>query len=70
MGGQSSDGGSTMPRAKIDVHASVELAAWASALHVTEQELTDAVAKVGDGAREVITYLMITHDDDGRPNST
>ncbi len=53
-----SGGRTEAPRAKINTQASVELTAWANALHVTEQELADAVEKLGDDAREVITYFL------------
>jgi hypothetical protein len=56
--GTTNDGQTALPRAKIDMQASVELTAWANALHVTEQELVAVVAKVGNDAREVITYLL------------
>jgi hypothetical protein len=46
------------PRTKIDRHAVADFSAWAHALHVTEQELADAVHKVGDDARDVIIYLL------------
>ena len=40
------------------MHAVADFSAWAHALHVTEQELTDAVHEVGDNARDVIIYLL------------
>jgi len=46
------------PRTKIDRHAVAEFSAWAHALHVTEQELADALDKVGDDARDVIVHLL------------
>jgi hypothetical protein len=58
MGGTLGDGKAALPRATIDMDARADVAAWANALHVTEQELADAVAKVGNHAREVITYLL------------
>jgi len=57
-----------VPRTKIDRHAVADFAAWAHALHVTEQELTDAVHKVGDDARDVIAYLLTRTT--SRPHST
>jgi len=56
--GNTSSGRTGAPRAKINTHASGELTAWANALHVSEQELADAVEKLGDDAREVITYFL------------
>lgn len=56
--GTTSDGRTARRRAKINNEASMELTAWANALHVTEQELTDALAKVGNDARAVITYVL------------
>ncbi|NWG72852.1 MAG: DUF3606 domain-containing protein [Parvularculaceae bacterium] len=67
MSGTGSDGNGTLPRATIDMDARGEVAAWASALHVTEQELKDAVAKVGNRAREVITYLLKRAQPPARP---
>ena len=58
MGGMTSDRRAAMLRTRINMQASMELTAWANALHVTEQELTDAVATVGNDAREVITYIL------------
>jgi Protein of unknown function (DUF3606) len=58
MDGNTRDVRTGVPRAKIDMQASVELTAWANALHVTEAELTDVVARVGNDAREVITYVL------------
>jgi hypothetical protein len=58
MGRNKNEGTPQKARAKINTQASVELAAWANALHVTEQELTDVVAKVGNDAGAVITYLL------------
>jgi len=54
------------PRTKIDRDAVADFSAWAHALHVTEQELIDAVSKVGDDARDVIAYLLTP----GRAHST
>jgi hypothetical protein len=43
---------------RIAPRTSAEFGAWAYALHVTEQELSDAVDAVGDSARDVISYLL------------
>lgn len=43
---------------RIAPRATAEFGAWAYALHVTEQELSDAVDAVGDNARDVISYLL------------
>jgi hypothetical protein len=67
MGGIWSDGKAALPRATIDMDARADVTAWANALHVTEQELTDAVAKVGNHAREVITYLLKRAERPARP---
>ena len=56
--GTTSDGKTARRRPKINMEASAELTAWANALHVTEQQLADAIAKVGNDAREVITYVL------------
>jgi hypothetical protein len=50
------------PRTKFDKHAVSDFSAWAHALHVTEQQLTDALHEVGDDARDVITYLLTRPD--------
>jgi hypothetical protein len=42
----------------IDSSKRAEVVAWASALHVSEEELIDAIAKVGNAAREVIAYVL------------
>jgi hypothetical protein len=42
----------------IDPLERAQIAAWASALHVTEAQLVEAVAKVGCSAKEVIPYVL------------
>ena len=46
------------PLITIDPQERAEVAAWASALHVSEKQVVEAVAKVGGAARAVIPYLL------------
>jgi len=45
-------------RRRIDVSDIHELRAWSSILHVTQQELLNAVRDVGDSAAKVKQYFL------------
>jgi len=49
--------GGAADRQRIDIHQDRELRAWAKRFGVTEQEICDAVAKVGVLAEDVQTEL-------------
>jgi 3-oxoacyl-[acyl-carrier-protein] synthase III len=68
MGRVGGDAKTELPRATINMEARADVAAWAYALHVTEQDLTDAVAKVGNHARAVITYILKRAERPARPD--
>jgi hypothetical protein len=65
VGARVGDGAAASPYTRIDIQTSVELTAWANALHVSEEELKETVAIVGSNARDVITYLL-KRPDSGR----
>jgi len=46
-------------RGKIDVHDAREVQCWAKHLHVTKDELQQAVDKVGNGAAAVRKQLAV-----------
>ena len=68
MGGAGGDAKTELPRATINMEARADVAAWAYALHVTEQDLTDAVAKVGNHPHAVITYILKRAERPARPD--
>jgi len=68
MGSVGGNGKTELPRATINMEARADVAAWAYALHVTEQDLTDAVAKVGNHARAVIPYILKRAERPARPD--
>ncbi len=46
---------------RIDIHDSTACAQWAKKLDVTQMQLQDAVAAVGDKAADVEMHLKGTH---------
>jgi hypothetical protein len=69
VGARVDDRAAARPGTRIDIHASVELTAWANALHVSEEELKETMAIVGSNARDVITYLLKRADAGRAPKS-